>query len=85
MSKSAKVVLVICHIMGGAYRGCRVERPGPERMNGRSAHERGVFGEVAALPGPNPSTKILAFSDASTTKHARSLCGELWIHVTYRQ
>ena len=47
---------------------------GPERMNGRSANERGVVGEVAVLPGgsngPNLPTKILSFSVASTTKNA---------------
>jgi hypothetical protein len=30
----------------GLYRGCGL-RGDAERMNGRSAHERGVFGEVA--------------------------------------
>ena len=49
-------------------------RGDPERMNGRSAHERDVVGEVAVLPGgsngPNLPTKILSFSVASTTKNA---------------
>jgi hypothetical protein len=48
---------------------------GAERMNGRSAHERGVLESSAVLPGglngPNLPTQIVAFSGASTTKHAR--------------
>ena len=55
-------------------------------MNGRSAHERGVVGEVAVLPGgsngPNLPTKILSFSVASTTKNASHYAANFRIHVT---
>ena len=48
---------------------------GAERMNGRSAREQGVFGEVAVLPGgsngPNLPTKSSPSVHASTKKHAR--------------
>ena len=59
---------------------------GAERMNGRSAHKRGVFGGVAVLPGglnrtksadPNPCLQRRFYYKARQT-----LCGELWIHVT---
>ena len=57
-----------------------------ERMNGRSAHERGRFGELSRFARRFKWTKS-ADPDRCLQwrfyhKARQTLCGELWIHVT---